>query len=104
MITLFLLLLRPALMYAERRVEWWRFDYALGCVLAAVLDIIICQTIWRAWIGKMPPKALTISDTLETLVDEPGPRQRLFIEIALEVNRISPSGEHIKAAVKYGTK
>ncbi len=92
------LLLRPALRCADGG------SRAPGDVAAGfaglLVDVLGRLTWWRVLAGDPCPGEKTISDSLERLCG-PGwewhPRRALFIEIAKEINRNSPTGQHIKA-------
>ena len=95
MIDVLLALLRPTLLAVEggsRNPLHW-----LAALIALPLDVIIAHTSWAAMYGWPRRGEWTISKTLERLCVTPSERQRLFVEIAREINRISPTGRHIKA-------
>lgn len=95
MIFLFLLLLKPALECVEGG-KWWHFWAVLP---AYVLDLLIAHTTWALVFGWPKSYELTISHTLERLVrDTRHPRHALAVAIAREINAVSPTGKHIKAA------
>lgn len=98
MIDLLLLLLRPALLAVEggsRNPLHW-----LAAVVAGVVDVVIAHTTWAAVTGWPRRGEWTVSHTLERLCVTPGERQQLFIEIARDINRVSPTGRHIKAVTE----
>lgn len=95
MIDLLILLLRPALKCVEGGSRWPH--HILAALIAYLVDLAICNTYWRYLAGPKQGREKTISDTLERLCKEEGERQQLFIEIAKEINRASPTGNHIKA-------
>jgi len=87
------LILHWALLGYEQPKKYW---YLIPVTLVAfVLDVIICFTTWRLISGPIEKSEWTISKTLERLCKTEGVRQNLFIEIAKEINRQSPSGKHI---------
>ncbi len=94
------LLLRPALRCADGG------SRAPGDVAAGfaglLVDVLGRLTWWRVLAGDPYPGEKTISDSLERLCG-PGwewhPRRALFVEIAREINRNSPTGRHIKAVL-----
>ena len=98
MTDLLLLLLKPALRYVDdKSTPWWRLDLAFVAVIAAVLDVLIAHTTWAGFAGAPRKGEWTISHTLERLcgpINKSHPRYRLFVEIGLDINRISPG--HIK--------
>lgn len=98
MIELLMLLLRPALLAVEggsRNPLHW-----LAALVAALLDVAIAHTTWAALYGWPRRGEWTISQTLERLCVTPGERQQLFVEIAQEINRASPTGRHIMSVIK----
>ena len=95
---LFLLLLRPALMCVDAGSRLPH--HVAAAFVALVLDVILTHTVWRLIAGPLQGKERTISDTLERLCrDDDHPDVALFIEIARKINRVSPTGDHIKAVV-----
>lgn len=97
MITLFLLLLRPALMCVDGGSR--KPQHVAAALIALVLDMIIARTVWRLIAGPLQGKERTISDSLERLCrDKDNPDVALFLEIAKKINRESPTKNHIKAA------
>jgi hypothetical protein len=96
MIFLLVFLLEPALLFVEAN----QYRYFFHALIAAISDIVIAHTSW-AWLTGWPKKGeWTISHTLERLCKEEGPDQQLYIELAKKINRISPTGDHIKAVLK----
>lgn len=95
MIDLLILLLRPALQCTDAGSRHPK--HVAAAVAAWLLDLVICNTTWKGIAGPRQGSERTISDTLERLCITPGERQQLFIEIAKEINRKSPTGRHIKA-------
>jgi hypothetical protein len=92
---LFLILLRPALQAAEggsRNPLHW-----LALVVAFLLDVILAHTTWALVAGWPRKGEWTISHTLERLCKTTGPDRDLYIQIAMRINRESPTGAHIKA-------
>lgn len=93
MIFLLCILLRPALLGYEQPKKYW---YCVPATLLAwAVDVVVCHTTWRLISGPLQPGEWTVSQTLDRLSSTPGPRRQLFIEIAREINRNSPSGRHI---------
>lgn len=93
MILLLCLLLGPALKGYEQPRKYWYFVPVT--LLAWFIDVWVRYTTWRVIGGPLRKGEWTISQNLERLVREPGPRQQLFIEIAREINRHAPSKKHI---------
>ncbi len=94
MITLFLLLLKPALRVVEG--GEWRYFWAV--LPAWLLDVLIAHSTWALVFGWPHRGEWTISDTLERLVrDTQHLRHALAVAIAREINAVSPTGKHIKA-------
>ena len=96
MIDALLLLLKPALLWES---DPWRHWYLLPLALVAwVVDVVIAHTTWALMYGWPKPYELTISHTLERLCRETKhPDHALLWQIALKINRVSPTGKHIKA-------
>ena len=98
MITLFLLLLRPALMCVDGGSR--KPHHVAAALVAFVLDMLIARTVWRFIAGPLQGKERTISDSLERLCrHDDNPDVAMFLEIAKKINRVSPTHNHIKAAV-----
>lgn len=100
MIDLLILLLRPALLCVEGGSR--RPHHVLAALLAYALDVLICVTYWKYLAGPRQPGEKTISDTLERLCGpgfERHQRRGLFVAIAQEINRASPTGRHIKVVL-----
>jgi hypothetical protein len=73
----------------------------VAAVLAWVLDLVIARLQWRAFAGPLQAGEKTISDSLERLCREEDNADRLlFVQIAKKVNRISPTGAHIRAVLR----
>lgn len=97
MIFLFLLLLRPALLCVDGGSR--KPHHVAAALVAWVLDLIIARTTWRLVAGPLQGSERTISDTLERLcLDINHPDWALFYSLARCINRLSPNGNHIKAA------
>jgi hypothetical protein len=98
-IFIFLLLLRPALHCVDAGSR--KPHHVAAAFVAMLLDVWIAHTTW-ALIAGMPRKGeRTISDTLERLcLDINNPDWPLYYALARKINRISPTGDHIKAAIK----
>lgn len=96
MITLFLLLLRPALLAVDGGSR--KPQHVAAALLALPLDIALAHTVWVFIAGWPKRKEWTISDTLERLcLDIHHPDWVLFIGIARRINRVSPTGNHIRS-------
>lgn len=97
MTALFLLLLRPALMCVEGGSR--KPHHMAAALVAWVLDIFIAHTTWRLLAGPLQGRERTISDSLERLCkDTDHPDWALFYSLSIYINRVSPTGEHIKSA------
>ena len=97
MIDLLIILLKPALLAAEGGVRW----LLPVTFVAWLLDVLIAHTTWALIAGWPRRGEWTVSQTLERLCVTPGPDQALYVELARRINRISPSGRHIKAVAAY---
>ncbi len=94
MISLFLWLLRPALMCVDGGSR--KPLHIIAALIAYPLDLIICNTTWRVIAGPRQGSEKTISDTLERLcLEVQNPGHALFLAIAQSINRVSPTGRHI---------
>jgi hypothetical protein len=106
----FLWLLGPALRAVETDYsawtwrDWLRWMITFGwldwlaLLIAAPLDVLIAHTTWALVFGWPKPHEMTVSHTLERICkDKNHPRLDLAIAIAKEINKISPSGRHIRA-------
>ncbi len=92
----FLLLLRPALMY----VEHGQSRYFVQAVFAYWLDVILAHTVWAVIAGWPKSGEWTISEMLERLVrDTDHNDHALFVEIAKKINRLANS-QHISGVPK----
>lgn len=95
MIDLLIILLRPALLWESDKLRYW---YLLPAALVAWLaDMVAAHTTWALTAGWPERGEWTISHTLERLCVTTGPDQSLYIAIARKINRVSPSGRHIKS-------
>ncbi len=98
MIDLLIVLLRPALKAVEggsKNPFHW-----LCAVVAWLVDIAIAHSSWALVAGWPKNGEWTISHTLERLcVDYQNPDHHLFVQIATKLNRVSPTGDHIKAVL-----
>lgn len=95
MIFLFLLLLRPALLCVEGGSR--KPHHVAAALVAWVLDLIIARTTWRLVAGPLQGSERTISDSLERLCkDINNPDWALYYSLARRINRLSPTGNHIK--------
>ncbi len=96
MITLFLLLLRPALMHVDGGSRMPH--HVAAAYAAAFLDVIIAHTVWVFVAGWPKRGEWTISQTLERLcLDINNPDWVLFVGIARRINRESPTKNHIRS-------
>lgn len=95
MIDLLLILLKPALRAAEggsrNPLDW------LCLLIAFPLDILLAHTTWALIAGWPRRSEITISHTLERLTQEQHPNRLFYLELARWINRVSPSGKHIKS-------
>ena len=95
---LLLYLLPQALAYAEggqRR-------YIAHAFVAWVADVIVARTTFAAIAGKPHKGEVTVSHMLERLahpLNSLDPNHALYWEIALYINRQSPTGRHIEAVL-----
>lgn len=90
-------LLRPALMCVDGGSR--KPAHVAAAVVALVADLVAAHTVWAWFIGGLHPGEKTISDTLERLAQHNmlDPDYLLYRELALFINRKSPTGRHIKA-------
>ena len=101
MIDLLILLLKPALLCVDGGSR--RPHHIVAVLIAWPLDMLIAHTAWALIAGWPQRGEWTISQTLERLcspINAGHPRWRLFFEIAREINRASPNGNHIKIIQK----
>jgi hypothetical protein len=71
--------------------------HIIAAVIALILDAWLAHTVWRAIAGKLHKGEWTISQSLNRLCnDNNNPRQHLFLAIAIEINKVSPTGLHIR--------
>jgi hypothetical protein len=92
---LFMWLLRPALMAVDGGSR--NPLHVIAAVIALPLDVWLAHTIWETIAGKLQKGEWTISQSLNRLAnDASNPRQHLFFAIAIEVNKISPTGKHVE--------
>lgn len=91
------LVLRPALACVDGGSR--KPQHVAAALLGLVVDLLGAMTWWRLLAGPRQGAERTISDTLERLCITPGERQHLFIEIAKEINRASPTGRHIEVVL-----
>lgn len=97
MIDVLILLLKPALLWESNPKKYWYLTPVVA--VAAIADILAAHSAWVA-IGGWPRKGeWTISHTLERLCKTLSTDQLLFIQIAKKINRMSPTGRHIKAVL-----
>ena len=89
---IFLLLLKPALMY----VDHGQSRYFVHAVLAYWLDVMMAHSVFALIAGWPKQNEWTISEMLERLVrDTDHPDHALFVQIALKINRLAKS-QHIQ--------
>ncbi len=94
MIDLFLVILRPALLFADGG-QWRWFAVAL---VAWLLDIVIAHTTWAMIAGWPKKNEWTISHTLERLCwDWSNPDREFYVALAIKINTLSPTKNHIRA-------
>lgn len=97
MIAIFLLLLRPALLCVEGGSR--KPQHIAAALIAWFLDVFIAHTTWRLIAGPLHPGERTISDSLERLCNDVNhPDWAMFYALSRHINRMSPTGKHIKAA------
>ncbi len=90
-------LLEKALLWDSNKSKYWYLT--IHALFAYVLDVFVAHTSWVDIAGKPLKGEWTISDTLERLCLVPGDKQQLYIEIGKEINRHSPTKDHIKAVL-----
>jgi hypothetical protein len=98
--TILVWLLRPALMCVDGGSR--KPAHIAAAVVAWVADLVAAHTVWAWFIGGLHPGEKTISDTLERLAhisNSLDPDYMLYRELALFINRKSPTGRHIKAVL-----
>lgn len=96
MTRLLLRLLPKALAYAEGGQR----KYIVHAFVAWVADVIVARTTFAEIAGQPRPGEKTVSDMLERLAcvsNSLDPDYLLYRELALFINRKSPTGRHIKA-------
>lgn len=91
-------LLRPALQCVDGGSTAWQ--HRAAALVAGVADVVTAHTTWPLLAGWPRQHEWTVSHTLERLCS-PGAvlanqRGLLFVAIGREINRISPTGRHIK--------
>lgn len=95
---LLLRLLPKALAYADGSQR----RYIVHAFVAWVADVIVARTTFAAIAGKPQTGEVTVSDMLERLAcvsNSLDPDYLLYRELALFINRQSPTGEHIEAVL-----
>lgn len=95
---LLLYLLPQALAYAEGGQR----KYIVHAFVAWVADVLVARTTFAAIAGKPQAGEVTVSHMLERLAHPDNcfdPDYLLYRELALFINRKSPTGEHIKAVL-----
>lgn len=95
---LLLYLLPQALAYAEAKER----RYIVHAFVAWVADVIVARTTFAAIAEKPHKGEVTVSHMLERLAcvtNSLDPDYMLYRELALFINRKSPTGRHIKAVL-----
>lgn len=95
---LLLYLLPKALAYAEGGQR----KYIVHALIAYIADLIVARTTFAQLAGQPRPGEKTVSDMLERLAhpyNSLDPNYLLYRELALFINRQSPTGAHIKAVL-----
>ena len=98
MTALLLLLLPGALRYTDGGER----QFVLHAAIALVLDVIVAHTTFAAIAGWPKRDEWTVSHMLERLAHPDNcfdPDYMLYRELALFINRKSPTGRHIKAVL-----
>jgi hypothetical protein len=100
MLALFLKLLPAALQCVDAGSR--KPHHVAAALIAWALDLLIVRSYaWRWFAGERKKGEKTISDMLERLcVDVNNKDWPLYYGLARKINRISPTGYHIKAAIK----
>ena len=100
MLRLFLYLLPYALQCVDACSR--KPHHVAAALVAWVLDLLIVRSYaWRWFAGERKKGEKTISDMLERLCAEThNPDWPMHYSLARKINRISPTGDHIKAASK----
>lgn len=97
MIRLFWRLLPSALMCVDGGSR--KFKHVAAAFVAYWIDLYLARTFWKDFAGPLQGSERTISDSLERLcLDINNPDWALFYSLARRINRVSPTGMHIKAA------
>lgn len=97
MIDILVLLLRPALLWESDPKRFWYLTPVAA--VAVIADIIAAHTAWAVLSGWPKYGEWTISHTLERLCRTTDADQMFYIQLARKINRLSPTGRHIKAVV-----
>jgi hypothetical protein len=100
MLWLFLRLLPAALQCVDAGSR--KPKHVAAATVALILDLLIVRSYeWRWFAGERKKGEKTISDMLERLCAEThNPDWPMHYSLARKINRISPTGDHIKAAIK----
>ena len=100
MIALFLHLLPAALQCVDAGSR--KPHHVAAALIAWALDLIIVRSYaWYWFAGERKKGEKTISDMLERLCQDVHNKDwPLYYGLARKINRISPTGDHIKAAIK----
>ena len=97
MIRLFWRLLPAALMCVDGGSR--KPSHVAAAFIAYLIDLYLARTFWKDFAGPLQGAERTISDTLERLcLDVNNPDWPLYYSLAQRINRLSPTGAHIKAA------
>lgn len=95
--TALLLLLLPG---ALRYIDGGERQFVLHAAIALVLDVVVAHTTFAAIAGWPRSGEWTVSQMLERLCREfSHPDRMLFVALARNINRRSPSRDHIKAVL-----
>jgi hypothetical protein len=76
--------------------------HIVAAVVAWLLDILLAHTAWALVAGWPREGEVTISQTLGRLCSPENadhPDYWLFVEIAKKINRVSPTGAHIRVVL-----
>jgi len=77
-----------------------KVKHVFAAFIAYWIDIYLARTFWAEFSGPLHPGERTISDSLERLcLDVNNPDWALYYSLARRINRVSPTGRHIKNAL-----
>lgn len=103
MIDLLMLLLPSALQCVDGGSR--RPKHVAAALLAFPIDLVLARTTFTAAVGRGPQNGeKTISDMLENLCapsNSAHPDYWLLVEVARKINRVSPTGNHIKVVLTF---